>query len=514
MGKIQEIIKPGEATLTQAWGKHPVTGHLGYVDAENGRLLHWLGEGVWNRVLKAEYEGYELSVLDDAQVRFRPGTPEQSAITDWFPDALAYSGTVVLAVDLPADAPDASEQPGKLKAVCETGLVPDYNERGTYLGESYSANPARVFADGFRKRGLTRLIDFKSWVAWRDACDVALTWSFNGNTYTTPRFEANVFFSSAGSVRQFVELIALVSCTVIQFTGLKYRFFPPTVARTASYTFSFPKNVVSYKVYTTDAREKPVYLRASFRDAQNDYLEESSWIWIHPRMLESADVVDTPPEIRFSTMSRSQVSRVLNYQGRLKADCDRWIDIQATPDSFPVLVGDVVRAVIPDEGIDGLFLVVRAGDDSPERTADTRSFTLQTYDPAIYTDEFVQPNAGQTTRPAPINLSAGIGGYSITLQWTRNSTTNTAVEVYLSGALVTTLPADTFIHTFTAPAVGSYPFRVRNLYDTGPSQFSNEAVAVVVGNTPEPGYGGGTGGGGGGPRGGFDGYEWEGMLQL
>lgn len=116
------------------------------------------------------------------------------------------------------------------------------------------------------------------------------------------------------------------------------------------------------------------------------------------------------------------------------------------------------------------------------------------YSNIAYTKTLQQAISAETY-PAPSNLTGSPNGSApttqINLSWVRNATTNTNVEIWRNGSLLTTKVAGTDV-SYTATGLSantSYTFKVRNKFSsTDFSEFSNEITvatqAVQSANAP------------------------------
>lgn len=97
---------------------------------------------------------------------------------------------------------------------------------------------------------------------------------------------------------------------------------------------------------------------------------------------------------------------------------------------------------------------------------------------------------GSTAFPAPTGLSATANDSTkITLTWTRNSTTNTAVQVWRGGSLLTTIsdPTTTTYADETVAANTGYTYKLRHVYGGSYSAFTADASATTPSATfPAP----------------------------
>lgn len=185
---LMENNKDGQnAYIVVAYGRHIVRGRCPLFDVSGNivTLLQILGEGEWEAVESIFYDGLPI---DLALCKFHPGTlstgdndPIQG-VDEFFSSARPYSGTTYVRVPLPAGIGDAKNLDGFV-AIARTAKVADYDASGNQIGFGYSANPARVAADLIvnRSKLSKSVIDWVSWVAWRNYCDDVLTISVNPN---------------------------------------------------------------------------------------------------------------------------------------------------------------------------------------------------------------------------------------------------------------------------------------------------------------------------------------------
>jgi hypothetical protein len=178
-----------------AYGPHVVAGNVvmkateGSGDDMRTTLVVLLGEGVWWRIRSAYWNGGEIPLADIhfhqgelsesmAEATLKPDGSWTQGVDPWNAGGLTYSGTAYAVVKLPVGAEVDGDDYSGLKFICECMQVPDYDADGNEIGFGYTTNPARIDADILlRWRGLPKSrIDWTSWVAYRDFCDVQLDW--------------------------------------------------------------------------------------------------------------------------------------------------------------------------------------------------------------------------------------------------------------------------------------------------------------------------------------------------
>lgn len=178
-------------TLTVAFGYHVAEGHALWSRVEgtdpNQQLVAFnrLGEGEWNRVVKAYYLGFPL-----ADYHFHAGghATSMSETDSWFPLDVPHSFSACLAYKPPVgigDFDNVNNPPSGLRCYAETKLCPDFNSSGVQTDFSYTPNPARAIVETLKTYArlpnlpsfwtdaaqywLSR-IDWGAWIAYRDFC--------------------------------------------------------------------------------------------------------------------------------------------------------------------------------------------------------------------------------------------------------------------------------------------------------------------------------------------------------
>ena len=106
--------------------------------------------------------------------------------------------------------------------------------------------------------------------------------------------------------------------------------------------------------------------------------------------------------------------------------------------------------------------------------------TSANYSNIARTKTFQAPLATDTA-PPPVGLTATVDSSTqITLNWTRNSTTNTDVKTYKDGTSTTVGSATTITKTYTGlTANTTYTFKIKNVYAGGDSVDSNTVTATT-----------------------------------
>lgn len=203
-----------------AWGRHVVAGHKvqkvtdGSGTTATTTVIVLLGQGVWESIEAAYFGG---TLIDPSQYHFHRGylsdnmnvsdDPDTQGIDSRNVGGQTYSGTAYVVIKLPAGV-TSDDDLSKLKFICKTRRVPDFNADGTrklegqldsegqVLGKgglSYSANPARVMADLLiTARGLNpNRINWTAWVAWRDFCNFQIAW-VGGESVGRPDYSTHI----------------------------------------------------------------------------------------------------------------------------------------------------------------------------------------------------------------------------------------------------------------------------------------------------------------------------------
>jgi hypothetical protein len=417
MAQLAAGLYEQQSVLVLAYGRHPVQGTLVMHDTQTlsstgekqVTILQALGEGEWDACEQLYYAG---EPLDANFVHFHPGTLSTGTgdalqgVDSFFPSGITYNGVAYVAVRLPAGMADEND-PTRLKGVFRCLKVSDYDSAGNVTGYSWSANPARVAADLIIKRAgrPASRIDWPSWVAWRDYCDQTISWNDGTSTRTIKRFEANVFFGAPVSLDDALDLLCLLSCSDWQDVDGRLKFMTPQArASVHSFTLSNIKEG-SFSAYEKDRRERPTRWKASYRNHDDTYLSPADPVEaVRPDLYEALGQENEFYPLELGGMLKSQAERVLNYQMRLKSDLPVFCELTGLGDSAHVAPGDVVAVTHDVQGWAAKpFIVVSATDECIETTADERTFVLQEYNSAAYSDADQSPLQRASTAPQTEN---------------------------------------------------------------------------------------------------------------
>jgi hypothetical protein len=377
---LAEVQLSENAPLVIAYGQHVVAGNLVEYDYTAGpppgvKFIMALGEGPWDSPVEVYYAGEQLTASTSSGTpgyKFHPGTLSTGTgdliqgTPMYFATSPPYSGTAYIEVRLD-ETQSAEQRVDKLVGIYKCKKVANYNSSGTVTDSgSYSTNPARVAADVLNRAGKLALIDWPSWVAWRDYCDTVIAY----DTSWIKRFECHLTIFDTTNLADVLSRICLVSCTFWQDTGDKIRFLLPIQGPyTPTYTFTVD-NCRNVAVIANDRSKLPTGFTATFRDINDQYMTETTVEWVD-ETLES-EVGVNRQELQLPPMHRSQAERVcafrLNLDGTYTTDVE-WV---AYGGAGAVLPGDVVKITHPvlpfTEGIEAntCFVFVTNTEDLPE----------------------------------------------------------------------------------------------------------------------------------------------------
>jgi hypothetical protein len=219
-----------QGSLVVAYGTHVVSGHVtkkttvGSGDSAQSTVVVWLGEGVWQGIRGAYWNGAKLS---DSTYHFHHGYLAESmaeaifengewnqGVDPWNYGGIPYSGTAYVIVQLPAGV-TSEDDLSELKFICDCLRVPDFDDEGNQIDDegnivstinqplvesafTYSTNPARCIADLLLvRRGLPRTrINWTAWHEWKLFCDVEIDW-IGGEQAGRPAYQ-NVINATLG----------------------------------------------------------------------------------------------------------------------------------------------------------------------------------------------------------------------------------------------------------------------------------------------------------------------------
>lgn len=415
--ELEELQIEEGGTLALAYGKHAVRGHLVLHDYDAGpppssKVVMALGDGVglgWQAVVALYYAGEAISSSPDgstAGYHFHPGTNSTGSgdatqgLDSFFASGLTYNRTAYVAVKLP-DKYAVEDRPDKLVGIYQCQKIYDYDINGTRgASAAYSVNPARVAAHFLIDlNGIaTTRIHWPSWVAWRDYCDATLSWDDGATTQTIARFECHVAFTSRPSLAEGLSLICSTCATTWQDDGELIRFKLPTDTTpvhdfTDGLMTGTAANIAdnSFTITPVDLRDRPSRLIGKFRDVQDTYLVEAQEEVRRDDLEAKGATPETSPRI-LPNMNRSQAQRILSRQMRIEADNPIYCELRGMGDSFHVMPGDYVTVSHSSVNWLGVkCLVISVTDESAERYADERAFSLQRIDTDLYDDDDHHP---------------------------------------------------------------------------------------------------------------------------
>lgn len=370
--------------LVIAYGQHVVAGHLVQYDYSVGpppalKFIAALGEGPWDGAIKVYYAGEEISASASSSTpgyKFHPGTfstgtgDANQGTPMFFPSSPTYSGTSYVEVLLSATQ-SVEERPDKMRGVFRCLKVANYNSSGTVTDSgSYSANPARVAADLLKRAGLLSLIDWPSWVAWRDYCDVTITWG----SRSIPRFECHLALTNPTDIIGTLTQVTQTSCTFWQDTGAKIKFLLPVVTSSLTngneqITFT-ESNCRSVTLIANDRRALPTGYIARFRDLDDEYMGEVT-VEVFSDTLETVTGGQNRSEFALPPMTRSQAERVCNWRLQLDGVYNADVELIAYGSASAILPGDLAKIdheVLQNSNAPVSWLFITEAEDLPEES--------------------------------------------------------------------------------------------------------------------------------------------------
>lgn len=251
--------------LTQAYGKHVVTGHLCKSDVTGAspthviKLQQLLGRGPWDGCEGLWYKGLEIKPAD---YKFYPGiqstgmgdtTQGQDAV---FNTDVPHSSVAWIRPTLAAGVGDfdtSKSPPNGLTGIFRTTKCQDYNSSGAATGSPvYSINAALQVADLILRIGgrpISR-IDWGAWTDWRDFLGSTISHNytalpnFDGFGLSVKFYNGTAFNTATLVIDRIDPVIEFVSSAgspgigvdVDNFLGLYEGYIKPKYTET--YTFS------------------------------------------------------------------------------------------------------------------------------------------------------------------------------------------------------------------------------------------------------------------------------------
>lgn len=366
---LKEIQLDEDATLAIAYGQHVVAGNLVRYDYKatpkaEMKFISALGEGVWegilvtgaapNLVTEIYYGGDAIPLATSATTPgylFHPGTlstgpsdPVQGTPL-FFPSDPPYSGTAYVEILL-NEADSVEQRIDKFRGVFKCKKVNDYNSSGAVIagGPTYSTNPARVAADLLNRVGKLSLVDWPSWVAWRDYCDATISYG----TATIKRFECHLVILASTTIADALTAVTTTTCSFWQDSGDKVVFLLPIEAAPGGYTpvYTFTaNNCRNVSIIANDRTSLPTGFTATFRDINDPYMSEATVEWVDDA--SEAEIGRNRVDIQLPPMHRSQAERICSYRLALDSKFSTDIEWVGFGGSVAVLPGDIVKITHP-----------------------------------------------------------------------------------------------------------------------------------------------------------------------
>lgn len=379
---LEDLQVEESALLAIAYGQHVVAGNLVRFEKFAGppagiKFINALGEGIWEGPLNGDevyYGGEKIPAATSPTAvgfKFHPGTlsPGPANLIQgtpyFFPTDPPYSGTAYIEVCID----DVEQRVDKFRGIFQCKIIANYNSSGVGTDSgSYSSNPARVAADILNRSGKLNLINWPSWVAWRDYCDDLI--SYAGTTIK--RFESHHFILQNTTVADALNQITLATCSFWQDSGDKIVFTLPITSSPGGYSpvYTFTEsNCQSLTLFSQDRNQFPTGYSATFRDLGDPYMTEVKVDWVD-ELLES-QVGKNRTEISLPPMYKSQAERICAYLLKLEGNVPG-IELVAFGGSVAVLPGDIVKVTHPvlpyANGIEAntTFMLVTSTSDLPE----------------------------------------------------------------------------------------------------------------------------------------------------
>lgn len=367
--QLKEIQLDEDATLAIAYGQHVVAGNLVRYEYKTTpkaemKFIAALGEGEWegilvtgtapNFVTEIYYGGDLIPAATTATTpgyKFHPGTLSSGSSDPvqgtplFFPSDPPYSGTAYVEILL-NEADSVEQRLDKFRGIFKCKKIKDYDSSGNPItgGATYSTNPARVAANLLERVGKLSLVDWPSWVAWRDYCDATISYG----TATIKRFECHLVILASTSIANALTAITTTTCSFWQDSGDKIVFLLPLVAAPGGYTPVYiftPSNSRNVSVVANSRTSLPTGYVATFRDINDVYMSEVTAEWVDEAA--EAERGRNRVDLQLPPMHRSQAERICAY--RLALDTKFATDIEWTGfgGSVAVLPGDIVRITNP-----------------------------------------------------------------------------------------------------------------------------------------------------------------------
>lgn len=416
------VFKPSGGTLALAYGTHIAAGNLGHEEWEitSGqpdihKLAILLGEGYdtgWDSVVRVQWVGDILSASPDATTpgyHFHRGTgstgagdPDQGE-DSFFTDPLTFNFDAYVALRLTA-AQSTQERTDGHFGVYKCLRVYDYNAQGKLADDAtpiWSANPALIIADGFRRRDKLHRVHWPSLIGVVKAyCDEEITWNPGSGDTQIARFIANPVWTRSVGLTEFLDAVCLIAGIDWQDDGELIKFklvsdqtplhhFHVEPLRDGSGRVVAEPNIArdSFEVIPVELDKLTNWLIVNYRDIQDDWLRPAK-LYVKREKLIQALAKENKQEIHLPPMTTSQAARIGGMMMRISTDNNQRASVTGFADSFHLLPGDYATVSVPESDWQDVLVRIEAITDvSPLTGPDKRKFTVRKIDGLVYSDD-------------------------------------------------------------------------------------------------------------------------------
>ncbi len=350
-----------------------------------------------------------------------------------------YGSMAVLSVVVPNRIHNGRSLP-RIQALVEGLKLPRFAEDGSFLGESFTANPAWVLLDILRRCGWELgQIDLASFARAASYCDeMILAQDLYGNPIMIPRFQCNLVLRKRRSAAEVIRGIRNGSRLYLTYSpGGKLQLRcentlaleQPVKAEGSNatetlnggwpaYEFGDGSNGFSgilrkangepsIRLWSRSTAETPNRLAVEFQDAFNEYQHDSvSLVDVNDVLRTGQEVSATLPALGIPNFN--QAARIVRFHLDKSIEGNSYVEFETTVRAFGLKPGDLITITYLKEGFSRQpFRILKIAPGPNFRTA---LITAQIHKDEWYTDSANENPDARRQESAGTGLPRPLGG--------------------------------------------------------------------------------------------------------
>ncbi len=329
------------------------------------------------------------------------------------PQGDPYGSMAMMALVVPNRINDGKSLP-TIKVLAQGMQLSTFATDGSYVGESFTNNPAWALFDVLMRSGWTPdELDIPSFKSVSDYCDTQIaTTDLNGNSITIPRFQCNLVVRKRRSAADLLRGIRNGAGLALSFSQdgrlqlraettleLQQAQKPAGSNSTEPLNGGWPayefgdgstgfsgiarksNGETSFRMYSKSTADSPNRVSVEFQDSFNEYQQDSV------SLVEMDDVLQTGQEISgtltaLGIANLDQAIRMVQFNLAKSSKGNTFVEFDTSVRGFGLRVGDLIAVTYLKEGLErALFRVIRL---APGTNYRLLKITAQKHDDAWY----------------------------------------------------------------------------------------------------------------------------------